>query len=120
MSHPVQEEDRIAIGKILLTAVVSLAIFGVGVVWAVSIQRSNMNGTVQQWADPDTAAARREGEVGIVYQWPFNMSHYAQDTAEQTKGRLESYGWVDKNAKVVHIPIDKAMEKYVSTAGAGK
>ena len=30
MSSPIQEEDRIAVGKIVVTAIVSLAIFGVG------------------------------------------------------------------------------------------
>ena len=46
MSHPVQEEDRIAVGKIVLTAIVSLAIFGVGVIWAISIQRNEMGSIV--------------------------------------------------------------------------
>ena len=59
-------------------------------------------------------------EVGIVYQWPFNLSQHANEKAEITKGRLEHYGWVDKNAKIVRIPIEQAMEKWVSQAGGGK
>ncbi len=29
---------------------------------------------------------------------------------ENEKVALESYGWVDKNSGVVHIPIDRAMD----------
>ena len=34
--------------------------------------------------------------------------------------RLNSYGWVDKENGVVHIPIDRAMELMVSEAGTPK
>lgn len=117
MSHPVQEEDRIATGKIVLTAIVSLMIFGIGVLWAVSIQRGEMKTVVIHQEGPTEAG---KPEVGIVYQWPFFVSHFGQDKLEVKRAELESYGWVDKNAQVVHIPIEEAMKKYVATAGAGK
>lgn len=119
MSHPVQEEDRVATGKIVATAIISLLIFGVGVLWSISIQRNEMHSLVTQGPPPGPAT---EGapEVGIVYQWTFATSHYANDKAEQTKGRLERYGWTDKKAQIAHIPIEQAMEKYVSQAGGQK
>jgi hypothetical protein len=119
MSHPIQEEDRIATGKIVLVAIVSLAIFGVGVVWAVSIQRGENKTIVTQMlpAAPGEAGAP---EVGIVYQWPFDMSQYGLDKARETKARLHYYRWADKDKKVVRIPIDEAMKKYLATAGAQK
>jgi hypothetical protein len=119
VSHPVQEEDRIATGKIVLTAVVSLAIFGVGALWSISIQRNQMHSIVSSMR-PEGPAVAGAPEVGIVYQWPFNISQFAADKAEATKGRLERYGWTDKNSKVVHIPIEEAMQKYVQQAGGGK
>jgi hypothetical protein len=119
VSHPIQEEDRIATGKIILTAVISLAIFGIGVLWAISIQRGENKTIVSQPGQLGPAAAGAP-EVGIVYQWPFFTSQFANEKAQQTKGRLERYGWTDKNAKVVHIPIEEAMQKYVQQAGGGK
>jgi hypothetical protein len=119
MSHPIQEEDRIATGKIVLTAVISLSIFGVGALWSISIQRGEMKTIVSQ-PGPLGPAAAGAPEVGIVYQWPFSTSQFANEKAAETKGRLERYGWVDKNAKVVHIPIEEAMQKYVQQAGGGK
>lgn len=117
MSHPIQEEDRIATGKIVVTAIVSLAIFGVGVIWSISIQRNESNSIVTA-AHPSGPAEGGAPEVGIVYQWPFNMSSYGAEKAAETKARLAHYRWADKNAKVVRIPIEEAMKKYV--AGAAK
>jgi hypothetical protein len=34
---------------------------------------------------------------------------------QQERQRLNSYGWVDKSSGKVHIPIDKAIERIVST-----
>ena len=120
MSHPVQEEDRVGTAKIILTAVVSLAVFGVGALWSVAIQRDAQGGSIVQQAGNVGAAHRREPEVGIVYQWPFFISHYGQDKSEEKRAQLESYGWIDRDAKIVHIPIEQAMQKYVSEAGGAK
>jgi len=119
MSHPVQEEDRVAIGKIIVVAVVSLAIFGVGVIWSISIQRGENKSIVTQM-HPAPDGERGAPEVGIVYQWPFNMSSYGADKAAETKARLEHYSWADKDAKIVRIPIEEAMKKYVAQSGAAK
>ena len=119
MSHPVQEEDRVAVGRIIVIAIVSLAVFGVGIVWSVSIQRDQM-GSIVSKSSPAGPALAGAPEVGIVFQWPFNLSQYANEKAAVTKGRLEHYGWVDKSAKVVHIPIDQAIDKWVSQAGGQK
>jgi hypothetical protein len=35
VTQPIQEEDRIATGKIIITAIISLATFGIGVVWSI-------------------------------------------------------------------------------------
>ena len=115
----VQEEDRIAIGKIIVTAVVSLAIFGIGTIWAISIQRNEMHSIVTPLHGAE-AAAHGAPEVGIVYQWPFNMSHYGADKAAETKARIENYRWADAEHKVVRIPIEAAMKKYVAQAGGQK
>jgi hypothetical protein len=119
VTQPIQEEDRIATGKIVATAIISLAVFGVGVVWSISIQR-NENKSIVTQMHPAGPAEAGAPEVGIVYQWPFNVSKYGEEKKAELEARLHSYGWADKSAKVVHIPIDEAMKKYVSQAGGGK
>jgi hypothetical protein len=121
VSHPVQEEDRIASGKIILTAVVSLALFGVGTLWSIKIQRDEMKGiATQNHIYGPTEAGKPE--IGLVYQWPFNISHYAADKVEAKKIPLDEYGWVDKKAGVVHVPVEQAIQRYVASqsSGAGK
>ena len=118
MSHPIQEEDRIPVGKIVLVAVVSLAVFAVGVVWSVSIQRSE-NQTIVQWHKPAGPDQTGKPEVGIVYQLPFNKSAYAEDKKAEKELWLNHYGWTDKAKGTVHVPIETAIQKYVSQAGAG-
>ncbi|HXU69309.1 MAG TPA: hypothetical protein VN947_08265 [Polyangia bacterium] len=117
----VQEEDRIATGKIVATAVISLLIFGVGVIWAISIQRATAeNHSVITPLNSAPPAEKGAPEVGIVYQWPFDVSQYGADKKAEAEARLHHYSWVDKDAKIVRIPIDEAMQKYVSQAGGGK
>jgi hypothetical protein len=118
VSHPVQEEDRIPVGKIVLVAAVSLAVFAVGVVWSVSIQRSE-NATIVQWHKTIGPEHANTPEVGIVYQTPFNKSAYANDKKAEKELWLNHYGWTDKAKGTVHMPIETAIQKYVSQAGAG-
>jgi hypothetical protein len=117
--HPVQEEDRIAVGKIVIVAIVSLLVFGIGVVWSVSIQKSE-NHTVVQWHKPAGPDETGKPEVGIVYQIPFNKSAYAEDKKAEKVQWLAHYGWTDKAAGVVHVPIEQAIQKYVQSQGAAK
>jgi hypothetical protein len=116
--HPVQEEDRIATGKIVATGVVSLALFGVGAIWSVKIQRDEMKSIVT--AAPLGPVEAGKPEIGLVYQWPFNLSRYADEKVEAKKVPLDQYGWVDKHGGVVHIPIENAIQLYVTKAGAAK
>ncbi len=115
MSHPVQEEDRVASGKILAVGFISIAIFVVGAIWAVSIQNRNMGGiTEEPLAGTQQAAVPMKPEVGIVFQWAFNQSRYAEEKREEKHAWLDSWGYVDKAAGTVHMPIDEAMKKLVT------
>lgn len=119
--HPVQEEDRVASGKIIATAVISLAVFGIGALWSIKIQRDEMGSIVTSGESVVTSdAAKRKPEVGIVYQTPFNLSKFADDKAAEKAAWLSTYGWIDKKVGTVHIPVEEAMQKYVATAGGNK
>jgi hypothetical protein len=113
--HPVQEEDRVASGKILAVGIISIAIFAVGGVWSVSIQNRNMGGIGEvPLAGTVEANHPMRPEQGIVYQLPFNLSSFGPDKRVQKEQWLDSYGWVDKGAGIVHLPIEAAMKKLVS------
>ena len=71
-------------------------------------------------AVPDQRVEIGKPEVGIVYQLPFNKSAYAEEKKAEKQLWLNHYGWTDKAKGTVHTPIDVAIQKYISQAGAGK
>lgn len=51
-----------------------------------------------------------QSKIGLVEQQLFETSTRGQRDLEARRGRLGSYGWVDRKAGIVRIPIDRAME----------
>ena len=116
VTQPIQEEDRIATGKIIAIAMISLAMFGVGVIWSISIAARRE--PVDRHADarrPDPAEAGAP-EVGIVYQWPFNdlPVRRRQGGRDQRQRASTATAGPTRTPSIVHIPIDEAMKKYVA------
>lgn len=67
-----------------------------------------------------------QSKIGLVEQELFETSTRGRRDLEARRGRLGSYGWVDRKNGVVRIPIDRAMElsaqgvrPRASGAGAG-
>jgi hypothetical protein len=106
-----QEEDKIESGTIVAVGVIALAIFGVGIFWAVSIQKDS-TGSVRSYTPEQLLGGKRD-EVGMVYQSSFENDFAAKLKVEQSD-YLNEIGWVDPVAKKVHIPIDIAMKEYLA------
>jgi hypothetical protein len=105
--HPVrQEEDRIKTAKIVGVGVGALLVFGIGIYWAIAIQRGK-TGTLKAVAPPAPYAGKLE--VGMVYQ-PLFEDSIADRKSAPKRQRLNSVGWADPEKKHAHIPIDRAME----------
>ena len=51
--------------------------------------------------------------MGIVNQRVFDLDQRPREKRLQQMERLRSYGWVDREAGVAHIPIDEAMKMYL-------
>jgi hypothetical protein len=47
--------------------------------------------------------------VDLTQRQPFNTTMWSDVRAEAQK-QITSYGWVDQDAKIVHVPIERAME----------
>jgi hypothetical protein len=54
-----------------------------------------------------------QAEIGIVDQVPFDVTRAYQTYRDDRAARLESWGWVDRKAGVVHMPIEEAMDRVV-------
>jgi hypothetical protein len=103
---PQQERDVVHVGLTLVIATATIAVIVGSVFWSRGLLRGASPtregiGAVARPADATTVAGVRidsiDGEAG------------AAGRAAQER-ELDSYGWVDRTAGVVHIPIRRAME----------
>ena len=44
---------------------------------------------------------------------PFELPTEAEQLARDAQARLRSYGWVDRDRGLVHVPLDVAIELYL-------
>src|SRR5262249_5612958 len=104
-----QEPDQIPSRKAIVVGVVSIIAFAIGIL--ASIALLVRRGPIKP--PPPAASAIGQREIGIVYQRPFSQPDIVS-RREPQKGRLHSYGWVDRKRGIVHIPIERAMERLLA------
>jgi hypothetical protein len=106
-----QEDDRVPVVPVMLVVTAFLVISAALVVWAV-----NANSRFE--ADIRPAGGFPERWIGVRR----TVARVRQDILGERRGpgldateraTLRTYGWVDRDAGVVHIPIDRAIELFV-------
>ncbi|HET8540381.1 MAG TPA: hypothetical protein VFL83_10965 [Anaeromyxobacter sp.] len=100
------EEDRISTSRIVAVGVGSLVVFFLaGLAASVYLAvRQGEHGPVP--IPPEVGRSK----IGMVEQQQFDLSVRGERDRAARLERLRSYGWVDRPAGVVHVPIDLAME----------
>jgi hypothetical protein len=116
--HSALDDDGIDIKKILLIGFGSLGTFALSAVVAYFILRSDTNAYQAKGAPPPPALIGKD-EIGIVDQPMFDGDHRLEHWKAARQRRLNSYGWVDRQKGLIHIPIDKAIDQVVAGAGTG-
>lgn len=91
----------------------SIAIFALATVWSTHILNST-RAEMQPGGPPPIPKQVDQYEVGIVNLRVFALDQRAAQKRLQQMERLRSYGWVDREAGVAHIPIDEAMKMYLA------
>jgi hypothetical protein len=100
------EDDRIATGKLVFVGVASLVAFFIASALAVGYLRVKQGERGPIPVPPEIG----QSKIGMVEQTMFELQvRGVRDRATRLE-RLNSYGWVDRNAGIVHLPIDRAME----------
>jgi hypothetical protein len=100
------EEDRISSGPILAVGIGALVIFFLASWVTISYIR------MREGERPLLPVPQELGQskIGLVEQQLFESAHRGAQDREARKKQLGSYGWVDRKAGVVRIPIERAME----------
>lgn len=102
-----QEEDAPDIRKVAVICVSAVVIFALGIAWVLRILADS----------PPTLDAERtfpselgRPKIGMVLQTPFEEAKAIERSRRDAKQRLGSYGWVDRDKGVIHVPIERAMD----------
>lgn len=109
------EPEVIRFGKVIAVGVVSVVLFAIGSVWAMKI-RSATEATMNPAGSRHTALPAGFGaeEQGIVDQIPFELNTWVAKDRVEAAAKLKGYSWVDKQAGVIHLPIERAMDLVVA------
>ena len=67
-------------------------------------------------AEPPSVMGR--AEIAIVNQRPFALEDQAPRLLGEQQSRLEGYGWVDRDAGVIHVPVERALDAVLAEEGA--
>jgi len=104
--HVRQEEDRIAARPILAVGIGSLVIFFLASFVTIGYLR------IREGDRPPLPVPAEMGQskIGLVEQQLFELATRGERDRQARLERLGSYGWVDRDAGLVHLPIERAME----------
>jgi hypothetical protein len=99
------EEDRISTSTIVWVGVGSLVIFFLGALATTGYLR------MRQGERPPIPVPQEIGQskIGMVEQQLFGLALRGERDRAARLDRLSSYGWVDRQAGVAHMPIERAM-----------
>ncbi len=113
MSPPAaQAEEGIHWGGVLGVGAGSLIIFAISVLIVFKMMHAREK-TLQPLGPDPMPMQMGQKEIGIVDQVPFDVTRVLQQYRDDKLARLQSWGWVDRKAGTVHMPIDKAMDLVV-------
>ena len=109
--YPVmQEPEGVATGKAVVVGIIFLVIFFFATLWSVRIFQSEER-TIAPQGTISPPKEIGDPQIGIVNQRLFELQREAEQKRTEQRDRLNSYGWVDRENRIIHIPIDRAMEK---------
>jgi len=104
-----QEADRPNVAALSWIGLGTLLVFG-GCLLAVVFLLQGREAAIAPHGEPPPPPAVRRPEIGIVNQRLFGEQPENEDVQRRAAERLGSYGWVDRDAGLVHLPIDRAVE----------
>jgi len=108
-----QADEHVASFKIVAVGVIALVVFGAATVWSARI----LDRTARTLSPAGPLPVGKEigkPEIGIVDQTPFETTRGAEKYRGEALQRLNSYGWVDPQKGVIHVPIDKAIDEMLA------
>lgn len=101
-----QEEDRISSLPIIAVGVGSLVVFFLASWVTIAYLRVREGDRPPLPIPPEIGSDK----IAVVEQQLFELSDRGERDRAARLQRLGAYGWVDRRAGIVHLPIERAME----------
>jgi hypothetical protein len=110
-----QDPERLPMKKVVAVALGAFLIFGLSVLWADDILGLQTKRLLPDGPAPAPSQVGKS-QVGMVNQLLFELQTEAANKREEQLKRLDSYGWVDRDQQIIHVPIRSAMEQMAAEA----
>ncbi len=107
-----QEEDVVASGRLVRIGAVCVVVGAIGVVAAGGLLAVSREGVKPSFAEP-TGQAAAPRELSRVEQTPIRDTRVAEELRGERRRDLAAWGWVDRDAGIARIPIERAMDLVV-------
>jgi len=114
MKHPPQEPESVPAGAIIGAIIGVIVAIGIGGIVAYGIATWR---TDELAGDPSAAAEQMRGvppEVNAMETTPFSVEAQGPGSHRVAESHLSSYGWIDREHRIVHVPIDVAFDLYLA------
>ena len=108
-----QEDDTLPSGRLVRIGLtgVAVGVAGVAVATLLMVATVGLPSPNRSHAEPPLPAPRR---ISGVEQTPIGPTRDGEDLRDSQRRELESLGWVDRDAGIAHIPIERAMDLVVT------
>jgi len=106
---PLQAEEAISWFKVIGTGVAALILFAIATFITFRFMNVREKALQAGGAAP-VPAQLGEAEINLVDQVPFDVTRKLQTYRRERIERLSSWGWMDKKAGTIHMPIGRAMD----------
>jgi hypothetical protein len=111
VATPSQEEDAPNVRKAIAIALGTLAVFSLGIVYVLLVL--HYTGTSPKRIGGSVPPEIGRSEIGIVDQPVFENDQRLKRLVAEKRGLLNGYGWTDRDAGTIHMPVDRAIEEMV-------
>lgn len=111
-----QEEDILPSRPILRVGLIVIAVTIACSLWAWWLTRAYFGALRPSglWPERDLPAPT---EVNDIEQYDYDLPSEASRQRRATSSRLEGWGWIDREAGTVYMPIERAIDFYVDSQG---
>lgn len=110
-----QEADVIEARRLARVTLFAIAVGALGVLFSALLLETNTGGIRQNGGNQPAASS-----IAHVQQTPILGFGEGQALRASQREALARYGWVDRDAGVAAIPIERAMDLVERAQGAGK